>query len=218
MRRSWRSHGWTVLTSIAAARNRREVIGAIICVILIAGARSNASAQVLENRERAAPTPYAWYFDVGIRNTGPHERAWWRYVGLAVDQINSAARQNAAMIVDMEPAGAGTFNVIMQRVPGGNPAWWWYAGVDANGVRTALNQNDARPTTGVPDGPPLVDGAVWVLHITVQRVGANDYFGFYGLDGLLKIDSPRGLGLSQQVPFKAALNQTVTIKFAVSPE
>jgi hypothetical protein len=408
----------------------------------------------------------SYYSAIYIRNDGNHARTWWWYTGMAVDHMDNAARANGAMIVEIEPTGTGTFNAIMQRVPGGNPAWWWHTGVDANAVQSALSQNNARPVsvkrwatldgdrfavvlvsnsgasvppggspptsppptaapapsggngelmfwtdanlgrievkvnggvagtlthyypsapacgatgnvtvtlpvgsqpsysancvernpltgqsqlqwlgianvvqgctairltsqstcsggtgtggggvvppgsggggtiptpgggttprpgnnewrtadvifpkgtrsvrfhlddpytyaadrrvyvgmqvpgqvlgwatfvypdsnvasggkrnsdfyfgsapiTGVPNGPPLTDGAVWVLEITVHRVGLNDFFGFHGLDGVLRIDSPRPVIKGQAAPFKAALGQKVTIKFAVSPE
>ena len=54
------------------------------------------------------------------------------------------------MIVEMEPTGTGTFNALMQRVPGGNPAWWCYAAVDANTISLALEQHGARPVSVKP--------------------------------------------------------------------
>jgi hypothetical protein len=50
----------------------------------------------------------------------------------------------AVLITDVEPVGNGNYDVILQRVPGGNPRWWWYFGVDAAFVNRATQENNAR--------------------------------------------------------------------------
>src|SRR5262249_34957914 len=111
---------------------------------------------------------------------------------------------------------------VSMNVPGQVLGWGTWVYPDSSARITGVKNSDfyfgSAPITGVPNGPPLVDGAVWSLNITVDRVGQNDFFGFRGPDGGRRVESPRGPGYALWTSFKAGLSQTATVKFAVSPE
>ena len=71
---------------------------------------------------------------------------------------------------------------------------------------------------GVPSGAALSDGSIWQFRIRCDKVKTRDFFDFYGLDGVMRIESPRDgyYRGSRTVTFKVALNQSQTITFAVA--
>ncbi len=85
------------------------------------------------------------YAAIYIRNTADHARSWWWYYNQTPAQIAAHIDTNNAMLTEIERGtNAGTYNVIMQRRPSGNPHWWWYYNVDNAFVVKALGQNGAR--------------------------------------------------------------------------
>jgi hypothetical protein len=85
-----------------------------------------------------------YYSAVYINNTGDHARSWWWYYNISPAQIGDFINANRAMLTEIEPAANGNYNVVMQRVPGGNPHWWWYYNVTSSFVSDAIDQNGAR--------------------------------------------------------------------------
>ncbi|MGE3107433.1 MAG: serine hydrolase [Phycisphaerales bacterium] len=85
-----------------------------------------------------------YYSAIYINNTGDHARSWWWYYNITPAQIATFINQNNAMLTEIEESAGGTYNVLMQRVPGGNPHWWWYYGVTADYLSDRINQNGAR--------------------------------------------------------------------------
>jgi hypothetical protein len=85
------------------------------------------------------------YAAIYIHNTGDHARSWWWYYNITAAQVASFLNTNDAMLTEIERgSSAGTYDVIMERRPGGNPHWWWYYNIDNATLDAALSQNGAR--------------------------------------------------------------------------
>ena len=81
---------------------------------------------------------------VFIGNTDRHARSWWWYFNIPADQIAGITNSTGAMPTKIEPVGNGNYDVLLRRVPGGNPRWWAHVSVDAAFISNALQQNNAR--------------------------------------------------------------------------
>ena len=77
-----------------------------------------------------------------IANTGVDAKSWWWYLNVTPSQISSYLNTNHARLIDIERAGSGTYNVIMQAA--GSEYWWWYYGKSASSIGTLASQNGAR--------------------------------------------------------------------------
>ena len=71
---------------------------------------------------------------------------------------------------------------------------------------------------GVPSGRRCPTAASGDSRIRCDKVKTRDFFDFYGLDSVMRIESPRDgyYRGSRTVTFKVALNQSQTITFAVA--
>jgi hypothetical protein len=107
-----------------------------------------------------------------------------------------------SMFVVGNPLGWGTF-VYPDGYPGvSNPPFYF----------------GAAPVNAVGAGVGITDGSYWELQITCTKADKTDFFGFYGIDGILHIDSPTTLDAGdREWEFKVAVGQTTTIRFSVDP-
>lgn len=81
------------------------------------------------------------YAAIAIRNAGADARAWWWYLGASQSQVTSLLGQNGARLVDLDPVGNGTYDVIMNRTSG---VWGYYFGQSASAIAQIVNQYGRR--------------------------------------------------------------------------
>jgi hypothetical protein len=81
------------------------------------------------------------YAAIAIRNAGADARAWWWYLGASQSQVASLVSQNGARLVDLDPVGNGTYDLIMNRTSG---VWGYYFGQSASAVTQLVNQYGRR--------------------------------------------------------------------------
>lgn len=81
------------------------------------------------------------YAAITIRNAGTDARAWWWYLGASQAQVTSLLNQNGARLVDLDPVGNGTYDMIMNRTSG---VWGYYFGQSASAVTQLVNQYGRR--------------------------------------------------------------------------
>ena len=82
-----------------------------------------------------------------VRNTGASNRPWWLYYEQTPDAIASLLAENGARLVDIEPSGNGSFDVVMLR---DGSRSWWYSGRTVDELTALANQNGARLTKVIP--------------------------------------------------------------------
>ena len=63
--------------------------------------------------EQVGPTGDRTVAAVMVANTGDAGKSWWYYFGRTPAEISSLLAQNHARPVDIDPVGAGTYNVVM---------------------------------------------------------------------------------------------------------
>lgn len=129
------------------------------------------------------------YAVVMISNTGTDARAWWWYVDVTPAQISGLVTANNARLLDLNSAGGGNFNAIMESCSSGCPEWWWYYGETGSQILNLAQQNGARIVTA--DTYPGCGGSCFVAvminnsNAITTRVGnilrANGIGGVQGL-------------------------------------
>ncbi len=77
------------------------------------------------------------YSAIAIQNSGSDARAWWWYLGVSASQVSSLLAQNGARLVDLDPVGNGTYDLIMNRTAG---VWGYYLGQSTSQVNQLVNQ------------------------------------------------------------------------------
>jgi hypothetical protein len=105
---------------------------------------NNARLTSIQSYKTQGKTRYA---AIMISNTGADATAWWWYVGATIDEISGLVTANNARIIDVNHAGSGTFNVIMESCASGCAEWWWYVGISPDQAVSIALQNGARIIT-----------------------------------------------------------------------
>lgn len=82
------------------------------------------------------------YSAVMIKNTGEDRKGWWAYYNVSPNFISSKLQQHQARLIDIEPHGANTFTVVMEKSQG--QKWWWYYGKTQAQVNQLWQQKKAR--------------------------------------------------------------------------
>ena len=131
------------------------------------------------------------YAAIAIRNAGADARGWWWYLGASQTQVTNLLSQNGARLVDLDPVGNGTYEVIMNRTSG---VWGYYFGQSASAITQIVNQYgrrivDIEPATnstfdvivnnnldarGTRVSQILNTGATGYLGAYLRRVDGND--------------------------------------------
>ncbi|MGA8153468.1 MAG: choice-of-anchor D domain-containing protein [Terriglobales bacterium] len=105
---------------------------------------NNARLTSIQSYKTQGKTRYA---AIMISNTGADASAWWWYVGATLSEISGLVTTNNARIIDVNHAGSGTFNVIMESCANGCAEWWWYVGITPDQAVSIAIQNGARIVT-----------------------------------------------------------------------
>lgn len=105
---------------------------------------NNARLTSLQSYSAGGNTVYA---AIMIANTGADAKGWWWYYNNTPTDIGNAINANNARLINLTPAGNGTFNAVMESCQGGCPGWWWYFGTDMKGVLDLATDNGARVNT-----------------------------------------------------------------------
>lgn len=130
----------TVMSPSASAPATSWWIGSRHEVLAVAIARR---ARIIDFEQHPAGQVSA----VMVANSGTTARSWWLYYGQTREQVSLRLAENGARLVDIEPNGAGLFDVVMLR---DGTRSWWYAGKTAEELRQLAEQNGARLTQVVP--------------------------------------------------------------------
>ncbi|MCC6784976.1 MAG: serine hydrolase [Planctomycetes bacterium] len=81
------------------------------------------------------------YAAIAIRNAGADLRSWWWYLGISRAQVSTFLNQNNARLVDLDPVGDGTYDVVMNQSSG---VWGYYFDQSSSSLTQLVNQYGRR--------------------------------------------------------------------------
>jgi hypothetical protein len=140
------------------------------------GTREELVAEALRRESRVVDLerhPHDLVSGVMVENTGATSRPWWLYYEQTPEAIASLLAENGARLVDIEPTGKGSFDVVMLR--DGTPSWW-YAGRTVEELTALANQNGARLTKAIPyvESGKTVYAGIMVPNVSPETRRVNE--------------------------------------------
>jgi hypothetical protein len=84
------------------------------------------------------------YSVIMISNTGADAKGWWWWYNVPPQTIANNVNANDARVLQLTPAGNGTFNAVLESCSSGCPGWWWYYGQTGQQVLSDAQNDGAR--------------------------------------------------------------------------